>query len=216
MTRLIERIDEEISRNSLLKHPFYQMWSNGELNKEHLAGYSKEYFQLVSAVPGLVGNALSATNAPYSRKMISENLEEETLHIELWKRFCSSLGVSTEELASQVCPEKTRLSVKELNEITGTSFEEAVAAMYAYESEIPKISAAKIEGLKRFYGLDSQDALTYFRTHEEADVRHAAVWREILGRIEDERKQELAFQAAARSLKAQNSLLDSVMEKYVS
>ncbi len=48
---IIKRIDEMIEEISLLKHTFYQMWSDGKLTQESLAGYSKEYFQLVKAVP---------------------------------------------------------------------------------------------------------------------------------------------------------------------
>ena len=46
---LIQRIDEIIEARSLLKHPFYQMWSDGKLTQESLAGYSKEYFQLAKS-----------------------------------------------------------------------------------------------------------------------------------------------------------------------
>jgi pyrroloquinoline-quinone synthase len=86
--------------------------------------------------------------------------------------------------------------------------------MYTYEAELPKISRSKIDGLKRFYGMDSEDATKYFEIHEEADVRHAQVWREILQKIPEKRRQT-AFNAAVESLKAQNMLLDSVQEKYV-
>ena len=51
---IIQKIDEMIEERSLLKHPFYQMWSDGKLTKESLAGYSKEYFQLVKAVPAFM------------------------------------------------------------------------------------------------------------------------------------------------------------------
>jgi pyrroloquinoline-quinone synthase len=43
---LLIRIDAEIEKRSLLKHPFYRKWSEGKLTKENLAGYSMEYFQL--------------------------------------------------------------------------------------------------------------------------------------------------------------------------
>jgi pyrroloquinoline quinone (PQQ) biosynthesis protein C len=62
--------------------------------------------------------------------------------------------------------------------------------------------------------MDSEDATKYFEIHEEADVRHAQVWREILQKIPEERRQT-AFNAAVESLKAQNMLLDSVQEKYI-
>ena len=41
---IIKKIDAMIEERSLLKHPFYQMWSDGKLTQESLAGYSKEYF----------------------------------------------------------------------------------------------------------------------------------------------------------------------------
>lgn len=51
---LIKQIDKIIEERSLLKHPFYQMWSDGKLTLDSLAGYSKEYFQLVKVVPSLM------------------------------------------------------------------------------------------------------------------------------------------------------------------
>ena len=51
MNHLIQEIDSIIEERSLLKHPFYQAWSDGKLTRESLAGYSKEYYQLVKAVP---------------------------------------------------------------------------------------------------------------------------------------------------------------------
>ena len=46
MTLLMDQINAEIEKNSLLKHKFYQMWQEGKLTLDHLAGYSKEYYQL--------------------------------------------------------------------------------------------------------------------------------------------------------------------------
>ena len=51
MSSLIQKIDRIIEERSLLNHPFYQTWSDGELTRDALAGYSKEYYQLVKAVP---------------------------------------------------------------------------------------------------------------------------------------------------------------------
>ena len=47
MGSLIKRIDQIIEDKSLLKHPFYEMWSDGKLELDSLKGYSKEYYQLV-------------------------------------------------------------------------------------------------------------------------------------------------------------------------
>lgn len=209
---IMQMIDSEIEKRSLLKHPFYQMWSEGKLTIDHLQGYSKEYFQLVKAVPGLVQSIAAADSAV--KDDIASNAREEAEHIEPWIKFAEALGVSRGELTGYESEAKTKNAVSALQVVAGSSFEEAVAAMYAYEAELPKISRSKIDGLKKYYDLDSKDATGYFEIHEEADVRHAQVWRDILRKLPAD-KQEKAFNAAVKSLKAQNLLLDSVQEKYV-
>jgi pyrroloquinoline-quinone synthase len=207
---IVQRIDLEIEKRSLLKHSFYQMWSEGRLTVDHLQGYSKEYFQLVKAVPKFVEGIAKGTD----NQDIADNAKEEAEHVEPWVRFASALGVSRNDLVNYAGADKTNAAVAKMMELASASFEEAVAAMYAYEMELPKISSSKIDGLKKFYGMDSEDATKYFEIHEEADVRHAQVWREILQKIPADR-QPAAFAAAVESLEAQNILLDSVQEKYV-
>jgi pyrroloquinoline-quinone synthase len=208
---IIRRIDSEIEKRSLLKHSFYQMWSEGNLTIDDLQGYSKEYFQLVKAVPKFVEAIAKGTDNPD----VAGNAKEEAEHVEPWVRFAAALGVSKSDLANYDGAEKTNAAVAKMMSLATSSFEEAVAAMYAYEMELPKISRSKIDGLKKFYGMDSEDATKYFEIHEEADIRHAQVWREILSKIPADR-QQAAFNAAVESLRAQNMLLDSVQEKYVS
>lgn len=212
MDNVVQRIDSEIEKRSLLKHSFYKMWSEGKLTIDHLQGYSKEYFQLVKKVPKFVERIAEATTG--NPDIIINNAREETEHVELWVRFATALGISKSDLISYGGSEKTNEAIANLMALVNLTSEEAVAAMYAYEMELPKISRSKIDGLKKLYGMDSEDATKYFEIHEEADVRHAQVWREILQRIPPER-QESAFNAAIKSLQAQNMLLDSVHEKYV-
>jgi pyrroloquinoline-quinone synthase len=211
---LVERIDAEIEKRSLLKHPFYQMWSEGRLTVDHLQGYSKEYFQLVKAVPKFVEEIASANTNPALVRDIEGNLKEEREHIEPWERFAGAMGVPGSELRNYAGAAKTKDAVAKIMELAMSSFEEGVAAMYAFEAELPKISRSKIDGLRKFYGMTGKDAVHYFELHEEADVRHAQVWREILQSLPAE-KRERAFAAAVESLAAQNLLLDSVHEKYV-
>ena len=209
---IIQRIDSEIQKYSLLKHPFYEMWSQGKLTIDHLQGYSKEYFQLVKIVPKFVESIADKRGS--SADIITKNANEEAEHIELWLRFATALGLSRTDLINYGGSEKTNAAIAKLMALSNFTFEEAVAAMYAYEMELPKISRSKIDGLKKFYGIDSEDGTKYFEVHEEADVRHAQIWREILQKIPAD-KHEAALNAAIESLKAQNMLLDSVHEGYV-
>jgi pyrroloquinoline-quinone synthase len=211
---LIERIDYEIEKQSLLKHVFYQMWSEGKLTINHLQGYSKEYFQLVKVVPKFVENIFNAIADPSLKRAVGQNLKEESEHIEPWIMFSTAMGVQRNDLTSYKGENETNMAVSTLSQLTERSLEEAVAAMYAYEKELPKISRSKIDGLKKFYGVQSNEATKYLEIHEEVDLRHSEVWKNILKTIPEE-KQERALNAAISSLEAQNKLLDSVHKKYV-
>ena len=211
---LIERIDYEIEKHSLLKHVFYQMWSEGKLTINHLQGYSKEYFQLVKVVPKFVENIFNVIADPSLKRAVGQNLKEESEHIEPWIMFSTAMGVQRNDLTSYKGENETNMAVSSLSQLTERSLEEAVAAMYAYEKELPKISRSKIDGLKKFYGVQSNEATKYLEIHEEVDLRHSEVWKNILKTIPED-KQECALNAAISSLEAQNKLLDSVYKNYV-
>ena len=156
MNSLIKRIDELIEERSLLKHPFYQMWSDGKLSLDSLSGYSKEYFQLVKAVPSFMTPLIE--KAPDGLKSeLTFNQEEEIQHIKPWMKFAVELGVDEEELEKYEGQPKTREAVSQLSSLMN-SFESGSCAMYAFEKEIPKISQIKLEGLAEFYGISNKEA----------------------------------------------------------
>ena len=210
MNYLIQKIDQMIEEKSLLNHPFYQTWSDGKLTPEALAGYSKEYYQLVKAVPKFMEPLIK--EAPEMMKgELSFHQQEETSHIELWERFVDAMGISHDELINYEGLTKTNQAISDLSS-TMISFESGSAAMYAFEKEIPIISQIKLEGLAEFYGITSENATKYFKQHTEADIRHTASWRKII-------EQSHGFDndithASKKSISAQNLLLDSCYDEY--
>ncbi|MBA4447350.1 MAG: iron-containing redox enzyme family protein [Nitrosopumilaceae archaeon] len=207
---ITKKIDEMIEERSLLKHPFYQAWSDGKLTKESLAGYSKEYFQLVKEVPSFMAPIIQ--KAPESvLKELVENQQEESDHIKPWIAFAGELGISEDELLSYSGLPKTRQAVSDLNDLMDT-FEGGACAMYAFEKEIPKISQTKLDGLAEFYGMTSDEATEYFKLHTEADIRHAASWKNILEKSSTD--YDKLIEIAEKSISAQNLLLDSCFEEY--
>ena len=209
---VVEMIDMEIEKLSLLRHSFYLMWSEGKLTVDHLQGYSREYYQLVKTVPKMVDAIASSAGGKAIAASIAANAIEEEQHISLWEKFAKSLGVSIGELSGH--DKMTREAVESMERLSGLSIEQAAAAMYAYEAELPKISRSKIDGLKKFYNLSGGDATKYFEVHEEADVRHAQLWRDIMLAAPAEKHASM-MESATASLEAQNRLLDSVQQKYV-
>ena len=210
MNFLISEIDRIIEERSLLKHPFYQSWSDGKLTRGALAGYSKEYYQLVKAVPIFMTQLIES--APqYMQNELDFNQQEEFSHINLWQKFAAELGVSYEELNNHDGLYTTNHAISGLHCIM-TSFSSGSAAMYALEKEIPKISQIKLEGLAEFYGLTNENVTRYFKEHMEADIRHTKSWRNIIEGLTGNDQEIIS--AVEGSVTCQNLLLDSCYEEY--
>lgn len=196
------------------------MWSAGSLSIEDLRGYSKEYFQLVKAVPTLVGNVLGQVTPELERKYglgatITHNLEEEKEHVTPWVSFAESIGVPQDELYEYECSTKTQDAIVKMNELTRRSFAAGVSTLYTYEKQLPEISSKKIEGLVKFYGVKNDKALNYFKIHEKVDIEHAELWRSFLDQVHGS-QHESVLDAASKSLENQNMILDGVCDTYLS
>ena len=210
MGSLIKRIDQIIEDKSLLKHQFYEMWSDGKLELDSLKGYSKEYYQLVKQVPQFMEPMVNDATLEMKDELI-QNMNEESEHIPLWAKFAGSMGISKSELQGYEGLEKTKRAVSNLGSLMD-SFDNGACAMYAFEKEIPKVSKTKLEGLKEFYGIDTKDATKYFEEHLTADIKHAASWQKIIDNtsVDD----SVMLSTTKKSVAAQNLLLDSCYESY--
>jgi pyrroloquinoline-quinone synthase len=210
---LLESLDTLIEKYHLLKHPFYQAWTEGTLSRESLQLYAEQYYQHVRAFPEnlrqLAGRAQGRV-----KELIEENLAEEldpvAPHPMLWRQFGESLGVSHAAMADARPLPGIAALLDTFDEVTANgSVAQAVAMFYAYEAQVPEIAAQKIFGLQKFYNLDEPRALAYFAVHEEADVRHRAVWRSWL-KQEDKGENFEVLCTAERGLKALWGALDAV------
>ena len=161
------------------------------------------------------------SNAPdlEVRQHLLENLVDEEQgkenHPELWLRFAEALGASRQEVEeTQLLPGTSRAIETMTSICRGGSYQEGMAALYAYESQIPEVSKTKREGLEAFYGITDENATRFFSVHEKADVWHRQVEREALGRVADTPEaRERALEAARRCCDALNRALDGVMRE---
>ena len=180
-TELLAKIDAAIAEKNLLKHPFYQDWQAGKLSREALQLYAAQYYRHVEAFPKHLRMLAARTEGPI-RDIVLENLAEEENparpHPKLWRDFAAALGVGEDDISSCPALPGAQAVVETFREIVGDrTVAEAVAALYAYESQVPEIATTKIAGLKNFYGVNSPEGLAYFEVHEEADKAHRAAWR---------------------------------------
>src|SRR4030067_743844 len=104
-SELIKKLNQIIAEKNLLKHPFYQLWSKGELSLEALRNYAKQYYHFVNVFPTFISGIHSNCPDLKSRQQLLSNLMDEELgeknHPELGLRFCAGLGVRTEEVLDE-------------------------------------------------------------------------------------------------------------------
>ena len=202
-----EKLKKSISTYHLLLHPFYQNWNRGELSREALREYSKQYYTHVKAFPRYISAAHSKCDDMEKRKILLENLADEEgfnggePHPELWLRFAEGLGISRNEI-NQTPPRKSiKNVVKTFISAANSSYAEGLASLYAYEYQIPEIAETKIKGLKEHYDVNDDRSLSFFTVHQEADVHHRMECEKLLDSFSEE-EQSPALKAASKSAKA--------------
>ena len=83
-----------------------------------------------------------------------------------------------------------------------SSYAEGLASLYTYERQIPEIAETKIQGLKKFYGVNSKEGLEFFEAHKSADVIHRAECEKLLDGLstDEQKKAETAALSTASYL----------------
>jgi pyrroloquinoline-quinone synthase len=213
-----------VERHHLLKHPFYQLWIQGQLPKEALQKYTGQYFQLVEHLPRFISTLHTNCGDVVIRQQLIQNLMEEELgtgngnipHTELWIDFAEELGVPRSNTENAELLKATKDAVNTIKGFCQSSMAEGAAALYAYESQVPEISIEKIHGLKEFYHMTSEKALRFFEVHKDADIKHRAVWKAMSKRFATTPELEAkALKATDETSKALWRMFDAMYENYV-
>ena len=93
------------------------------------------------------------------------------------------------------------------------SYAEGLASLYTYERQIPEIAETKIQGLKKFYGVNSKEGLEFFEAHKSADVIHRAECEKLLDSLTKE-EQVKAEKASLKTAKFLWNFLSGMTEKH--
>jgi pyrroloquinoline-quinone synthase len=219
MNQHLDSIDNDIAEKNLLKHPFYLAWARGELSKEALSDYAQQYYHHVAAFPTYLSAVHAKCDDQPMRKQILQNLIDEEAgspnHPELWKQFAKSLGVNDVDLAKTEKQSETQNLIETFRSVCGeNSTTEGLAALYAYESQIPAICESKIDGLKKFYGFSDPKGYEYFSIHIEADKEHSASERDMFANKIDNHNAETVRASVNRVLDALWEMLSGVCRRH--
>jgi pyrroloquinoline-quinone synthase len=207
-------LEERIHPYDLLCHPFYKAWSAGQLTRDDLRAYAEDYYPHVDAFPGYLAQLGVRLEEGELRRAVLANMtdekggedsfgEPERSHAELWLDFVEGVGGSRVPKRRPVGEVRKLFSWFHRVASEGTP-EEALAAFYAYESQVPRLAQEKDRVLRELYGADEKTR-GYFTLHATADVHHAQVWRKQLEKRvkanpETAKKALAAAETAAKAL----------------
>ena len=219
MNQYLDKIDNDIAVKHLLKHPFYLAWTRGELSKEALADYARQYYHHVAAFPTYLSAVHTNCDDQETRKQLLSNLIDEEAgspnHPELWLKFAEGFGVSDVDARSaKKQPEAKNLIDTFRSVCANGSTADGLAALYAYESQIPAICESKIDGLKKHYGFTDPQHYHYFAVHIKADREHAAAERKMLSAYIDNHNFESVKASVTRILDALWEMLSGVCRRH--
>ena len=213
---IVTALKHIVENHHLLNHPFYRAWTAGQLPVERLQRYAVRYYPHVAQFPRYI-SAIHARCADLAtRQVLLDNLTEEEAgednHPELWLRFAEAVGVPRDEVRGAAPVPAAQSLVRTYGELAATGpLAQGLAALYVYESQIPPIAAAKIEGLKRWYGVEDERGLAFFRVHQQADVRHADATAELLDKHTTRTSEaDAARQGGQKAVTALWAMLDNV------
>src|SRR5579872_921370 len=143
-----EQLEASIAKYDLLCHPFYRAWAAGELTRGDLREYARNYYHHVEAFPCyLAALALRLDEGELRRAVLANMCDEKGMtgksgkdavpHSELWLDFLEGMG-ARRDVTWHMPASEIRELVRYFNLIAseGTP-EEALAAFYVYESQVP-------------------------------------------------------------------------------
>ena len=216
----INEVEKRITKNHLLNHSFYKAWNAGELEVSTIQEYAAQYFKHVSAFPRYLSAIHTNCEEIAIRQELLENLVDEEKgdenHPELWLRFGEGMGKSRESIVQTDAMEETQELVDIFMKLTRDQKTHiGMAALYCYESMVPEIAENKIDGLKKFYGINDENTLKFFTVHLHADKWHREVIRNLMSQLCDSSvKQEEALAAIDEALYALNNFLTGMERVY--
>ncbi len=221
-TQFFEQLEASIARYDLLCHPFYRAWAAGELTRDDLREYARHYYHQVEAFPCYLAElALRLDDGDLRRAVLANMCDEKGAeggpgkdpipHSELWLDFAEGMG-ARRDMRWHLPVAEVRELIRYFHSVAseGTP-EEALAAFYVYESQVPRIAKEKERGLREMYGADDKTC-GYFSLHATADVYHSNVWRKQLEKrvAENPRAAEAALDAAENAAKILWQALDGI------
>jgi len=201
---LVKQLNNIINEHHLLKHPFYQAWSMGKLSKKTLQHYAAQYYKQVESFPRFISRVHTNCDVIDVRKVLLGNLVDEEIHgtdhPALWMQFAQGMGITRDQVVKEIPITETKKMVDKYYELADRHWGDGLCALFAYESQVPAVSASKIAGLREFYNINDDKTLEFFTAHQAYDVEHARQVGDLIEKYVSPQAAEKATTEAAQVL----------------
>ena len=233
--------DDVRQRSAMLHHPLIKMLFEGQLSREQVAGWARQFWVIPKS--HLINNAGKLAHAqlmrggwmeqlldsPYDREVtaiLGESLADElgktTIssinHYDCYFNLTDELGIPRSELedVSRLLPQSLVVLHAWASSALSFSLLELLASHNLVNDPVNVIAYPRLcEALQKHYGL-CRDATVWFDLHGEVDKEHGTRAESILTRlVQNEADQRLVRNCTRFGLGIKWTLFDGVMDAYV-
>lgn len=223
------KLEETLHKRLTLDHPVLQEMAKPKKNLPLISKMALQAFHLTRAFTGYLGMIYSQCPIQKSRVALAVNLYEEETgalsktanHMELMERFILALGMTKEQIESEV-PLPTTIDLveyrKQLCAKPETLHMGAAAVMIASEGQSLETKAGKTKDqlIPEMYGLKPED-LAFFAVHAVEDVYHVADGLDLVSELcTTEKTQNEAIEAIEGTCDRFWRFFDGIQQAYES
>jgi len=207
------RLRAVIDGSAMLAHPFYTALERGELGRAPMREHARQFYHFEAAFPRFLSAIHARADMPAVRQVLLENLYDEEHgnrnHAVLWLEFASALGLRPGQVTGARLRPETRALIDHYGAMAHSApLAEALAALFAFEGQVPTVAWTTIKALSDHHGLRPEQ-FEFFSVHLVADVAHAGAEMDAIVRSCEDGDGALA--AAERACTLLLSFLDGCM-----
>ena len=200
----------------LMESRYFSELREGKLSKKRLQGWAvQHYLHNIALLKGFALCMVKTAHQPDLFNYFHYQLDEETPHPNLAKKFGLALGLKGEDFQSAVpvfeCLAHTAKTIHGM--LLGSAAENRAAAL-VNEGMVGRYAIEFTTYLKKHYGLND-DALEFFVVHGEVDQEHTRIAAEIVGKnIASAHDEELARQSAQYMIQFKLAKFEGIYNAY--
>lgn len=179
-----------------IRHPFTQLWANGQLTRAQLGDWAVQHYYYIAPVPQHLALLFCKLPDLDGRQHLMENIVGEEMphapekrHPELLVKFAMACGKTREEvedaeIAGTILPATRAMAAWTWELTTVRHISEACAGlMVGLEGQLPTLYPLYVSAMEKMGYSD--DDLEFFHVHIEGDVGHAQTGLELAARYAD-------------------------------